>query len=96
MATPLDQARAALGELFITGFSGPELAEETAAFLSKERIGGVMIGASNYESPAQLAERDVAEFLAAEAADAGDDEEAQRAELLGGRDREAAPAAASH
>lgn len=29
------------------------------------------------------AERDVAEFLAAEAADAGDDEEAQCAELLG-------------
>src|ERR1700744_636198 len=56
MATLLDQARGDLGELFIMGFNGPELSDETSAFLSQARIGGVMITAHNFESPAQLAE----------------------------------------
>lgn len=50
------QACEALGELFILGFNGPELSDETSAFLSQARIGGVMIAAHNYESPAQMAE----------------------------------------
>jgi beta-N-acetylhexosaminidase len=56
MAPSPAQAREALGELFIIGFNGPELSDETSAFLSQARIGGVMIAAQNYESPAQMAE----------------------------------------
>ena len=56
MTTPLDQAREALGELFIIGFNGPELSDETSAFLSQAGIGGVMINSENYESPGQMAE----------------------------------------
>jgi beta-N-acetylhexosaminidase len=52
----VDQAKESLGELFITGFNGPELSDETSGFLSQARIGGVMIAAQNYESPAQMAE----------------------------------------
>jgi beta-N-acetylhexosaminidase len=56
MPSTAAQARDALGELFILGFNGPELSDETSAFLSQARIGGVMIAAHNYESPAQMAE----------------------------------------
>jgi beta-N-acetylhexosaminidase len=45
-----------LGELFIMGFTGPELSDETQAFISQAGIGGVMVNAQNYESPAQMAE----------------------------------------
>lgn len=52
----IDEARARLGELFIIGFSGLELSDETAAFLSQARIGGVILFGPNYESPGQVAE----------------------------------------
>ncbi len=52
----LTAARDALGELFIIGFNGLELADDTAAFLSQARIGGVILFAQNYESPGQVAE----------------------------------------
>jgi beta-N-acetylhexosaminidase len=52
----IDQARSVLGELFITGFSGLELTDETRQFISEKRIGGVILFAPNYESPAQMAE----------------------------------------
>lgn len=56
MANLISQAREALGQLFIMGFSGPELSDETQAFLTQAGIGGVQISALNYESPAQMAE----------------------------------------
>jgi beta-N-acetylhexosaminidase len=53
--TPIDQAKDALGELFITGFSGTELSDDTAAFLSQAKIGGVILFGPNFESPKQIA-----------------------------------------
>ena len=50
-----DHAKELLGELFIMGFNGTELAEETAAFISQARIGGVILFGPNYESPTQVA-----------------------------------------
>jgi beta-N-acetylhexosaminidase len=50
----LDIAKDLLGELFIMGFSGQELSEETEAFLSTAKIGGVILFAQNYESPEQV------------------------------------------
>jgi beta-N-acetylhexosaminidase len=55
MAT-LEQAQKALGELFIIGFSGLELSEETSAFISQAGIGGVILFSQNAETPAQIAE----------------------------------------
>ncbi|MCM2276599.1 MAG: beta-N-acetylhexosaminidase [Oligoflexia bacterium] len=62
----IDDAIQTLGELFIIGFnggsaSGPgptglELTDDTAAFLSQARIGGVILFAHNYENPGQVAE----------------------------------------
>jgi beta-N-acetylhexosaminidase len=52
----LDEAKKRLGELFIVGFAGLELSDDTAAFLSQAGIGGVILFAHNYESPAQVAE----------------------------------------
>lgn len=52
----LISAREALGDLFIMGFAGPELSDETQAFIQQAGIGGVQITALNYESPAQMAE----------------------------------------
>ncbi|MBS1961914.1 MAG: beta-N-acetylhexosaminidase [Bdellovibrionales bacterium] len=51
----IDEAKEQLGELFLMGFSGTELADDTAAFLSQARIGGVVLFAANYENPEQLA-----------------------------------------
>ena len=51
----IDQAKDRLGELILMGFSGHELSDETAAFISQARIGGVVIFGSNYDSPTQLA-----------------------------------------
>ncbi len=50
----IDQAKEALGELFIMGFNGTELGDETATFISQANIGGVILFAPNYESPAQV------------------------------------------
>ncbi len=55
MAT-LDEARDALGELFIIGFNDLELADETASFISQAKIGGVILFSHNYENPGQVAE----------------------------------------
>lgn len=52
----LNEARKAVGELLIVGFAGLELGEDTSAFLSQAAIGGVILFAHNYESPAQVAE----------------------------------------
>lgn len=52
----LDLARQSLGQLFITGFHGLELSEDTAMFLSQAKIGGVILFAANYDAPAQLVE----------------------------------------
>ncbi len=45
-----------LGQLFITGIKGITLDPEERDFLKKEKIGGVILFASNFESPAQMAE----------------------------------------
>ncbi|MEO5969480.1 MAG: beta-N-acetylhexosaminidase [Bdellovibrionia bacterium] len=55
MAT-FTEAQRALGELFIIGFSGLELAEETSAFISQAGIGGVILFSLNADTPAQIAE----------------------------------------
>jgi len=51
-----EQAIQSLGQLFMIGFNGLELAEDTASFISQANIGGVIYFAHNYESPAQIAE----------------------------------------
>jgi beta-N-acetylhexosaminidase len=51
----IDQAKERLGELFIMGFSGTELGDDTSAFLSQARVGGVILFAPNYETPEQVA-----------------------------------------
>jgi len=56
LTATLDDAKNLLGELFIIGFNGLELADDTAAFLSQARIGGVILFTPNYENPAQVAE----------------------------------------
>lgn len=45
-----------LGQLIMTGISGASLTSEEEKFLESENIGGVLLFAENYESPAQLAE----------------------------------------
>lgn len=52
----ITQAKNQLGELFIIGFNGLELSDETAAFISQAKIGGVIVFAHNYDSPAQMGE----------------------------------------
>jgi len=52
----LVEARQAVGELFIMGFHGLELEEQTSNFISQAGIGGVILFSPNYESPAQVAE----------------------------------------
>ncbi len=55
-SSKLNQAKERLGQLFIIGFDGLELSNETSAFISQAKIGGVVLFAPNYESPAQVAE----------------------------------------
>ncbi len=45
-----------LGQLVFTGISGTVLTDEEKKFIEEENIGGVILFANNYESPAQLAE----------------------------------------
>ena len=52
----LQDAQKVLGQLFITGFTGLELSDDTSAFISQAEIGGVILFAPNYENPAQCAE----------------------------------------
>jgi beta-N-acetylhexosaminidase len=52
----IDLAKKVLGEMFIIGFEGLDLSDDTAAFISQAGIGGVIYFSHNYESPAQVAE----------------------------------------
>lgn len=52
----LEDARKELGQLFIVGFNGLELSDDTTVFLSQANIGGTILFSHNYENPAQLAE----------------------------------------
>ena len=52
----LDAARKALGQLFIIGFNGLELEDDTSSFISQAGIGGVILFSQNYENPGQVAE----------------------------------------
>ena len=45
-----------IGQLVFTGISGTSLTTEEKKFLEEENIGGVVLFAQNYESPAQVAE----------------------------------------
>jgi beta-N-acetylhexosaminidase len=45
-----------LGQLVFTGVSGYSLTDDEKKFIEKEDIGGVILFANNYDSPAQLAE----------------------------------------
>ncbi len=45
-----------LGQMIITGISGLSLTPDEKNFIESENIGGVILFANNYESPAQLAE----------------------------------------
>ncbi|MEK6579247.1 MAG: beta-N-acetylhexosaminidase [Bdellovibrionota bacterium] len=51
-----EQLRKAIGELFIIGFNGLELSDDTSAFISQAGVGGVVLFANNYENPAQVTE----------------------------------------
>ncbi len=51
-----ESAKQNIGELFVTGFEGVELPLSTAEWIRETRIGGVLLFAPNYESPAQVAE----------------------------------------
>lgn len=50
----IEQAKDLLGELFIMGFNGKELEDDTAAFISQAKIGGVILFSQNYDDPAQV------------------------------------------
>ena len=52
----LKEAKSLLGELFLLGFQGLELGDETSALISQAHIGGVILFKHNYETPAQTAE----------------------------------------
>ncbi len=52
----LEDAKAAAGEVLLVGFQGFELSDETSAFLSQAKIGGVILFAPNYENPGLVAE----------------------------------------
>jgi beta-N-acetylhexosaminidase len=56
MAAQIESALKALGQLFMVGFNGIEVSDETSAFLSQANIGGVVLFTPNYENPGQLAE----------------------------------------
>lgn len=50
----VERAQERLGELFVMGFEGKTLPDDTSAFISQARIGGIILFAPNYESPRQL------------------------------------------
>src|ERR1700721_1881510 len=56
MSTPSELAQKALGQLFIIGFTGLELSDDTSSFFSQANIGGAILFAPNYENPGQIAE----------------------------------------
>lgn len=56
MSKSLDEAKARIGELIVLGFKGLDLSPETARTITDRGIGGIILFAHNYESPAQVAE----------------------------------------
>src|SRR5581483_6875405 len=52
----IEQARKSLGQLFIVGFNGLDLSDETSSFFSQANIGGAILFTPNYENPGQVAE----------------------------------------
>ena len=50
------EAQSCLGELFLIGFNGLELSDDTSAFLSQAGIGGVLLFAHNYSNVEQVTE----------------------------------------
>lgn len=52
--TTKEDALANLGETFLIGFQGKSLSDETAAFLTQSKIGGIILFAHNYEDPEQV------------------------------------------
>jgi beta-N-acetylhexosaminidase len=52
----LQDALTHLGEVILTGFDGTELSDDTAAFLTQARIGGVLLFSKNYTNPTQVAQ----------------------------------------
>lgn len=54
--TSRNDAIESIGELLLTGFQGLELSDESAAFISQSKLGGVILFGHNYENPAQVAE----------------------------------------
>lgn len=53
---PLNDALEALGELFIMGLSGFEISPETSSWITRSKMGGIILFSHNYETPAQLVE----------------------------------------
>lgn len=45
-----------VGQLVISGIKGTQLTPDEVEFISKEKLGGVVLFSNNYEDPAQLAE----------------------------------------
>lgn len=45
-----------IGEVLLTGIDGLTLSDDTSAFLSQAKIGGVLLFARNYDSPTQVKE----------------------------------------
>ena len=43
-----------IGQILLTGLEGTELSEESSAFLSQARVGGVLLFTKNYTDPEQL------------------------------------------
>lgn len=52
----LEDALKNLGELFLFGLHSPQLNDETAAFISQAKIGGIIYFAGAYQDPRQLAQ----------------------------------------
>lgn len=50
----VERAQERLGELFVMGFEGKTLGDDTSAFISQARIGGVIFFTPNYDSPRQI------------------------------------------
>ncbi|MGE0615806.1 MAG: beta-N-acetylhexosaminidase [Bacteriovoracia bacterium] len=50
----IQDAQKKLGELFLVGFDGTELSDDTAAFISQAGIGGIILFSRNYQTPEQV------------------------------------------
>ena len=50
----IKDAQNQIGELFISGFEGTSLSDETRSFIKNKNIGGIILFAHNYETPEQV------------------------------------------